>query len=68
MPFGILGHLVAEYKSDHWDVAKSLFTKYGIGIGVVYGLRRWCAGGTNQDLRNMASRVVIVTVKPSFQH
>jgi hypothetical protein len=62
MPFGILGHVLTEYKLDHWQVARRLLTKYGIWIGLAYGLRKWSAGGSNQHLRQMASRVVIVTV------
>jgi hypothetical protein len=62
MPFPFLGHVLTEYKFTHWDLLRGLLTKYGIGIGVLYGLRTWCAGGKNYDLRQMASRVVVVTV------
>jgi len=62
MPFGILSHLLTEYRLSRWDVLKSLLTKYGIPIALIYGLRRWCAGGSNYSMRHMASKVVLVTV------
>jgi hypothetical protein len=65
MPIGILGHLVKNYDLDQWDVVKPLLGKFGIPLGAVYLLRKWCAGGTNTSLRHMASKVVIVTVLPS---
>jgi len=62
MPFGILTHVLTEYRLDHWDVLKHVLARYGIPIALIYGLRRWCAGGTNQSLRQMASKVVLITV------
>jgi hypothetical protein len=62
MPFGILGHVLTEYRIDDWEVIKGPLKRYGIWIVLLYALRRWCAGGTNQSLRHMASRVVLVTV------
>jgi hypothetical protein len=67
MPFPFLGHVLTTYKIDYWEVLKGPFAKYGIGIGLLYALRKWCAGGVNQDLRHMASRVVIITVSPTLQ-
>lgn len=65
MPFGILNHVLTNYEGNPWDLVKDIFWKYAIWILPVYALRRWCAGGTNQTLRRMASRVVIVTVPPT---
>jgi hypothetical protein len=65
MPIGIIGHLVKRYDLDQWDVISPLLMRYGIPIGILYLLRKWCAGGTNTSLRHMASKVVIVTVLPS---
>src|SRR5947207_13064629 len=63
MPFGVLGHLLTEYRIDDWEVVKGPLKRYGIWIALLYGLRRWCAGGTNHSLRHMASKVVIITVQ-----
>ena len=64
MPFGILSHILTEYRLHHWDVLKHMLMRYGIPVALIYGLRRWCAGGTNQSLRHMASKVVLITVPP----
>jgi hypothetical protein len=63
MPFAFLRHVLTTYKLDYWELLKGPLAKYGIGIGLLYALRTWCAGGVNQDGRHMASRVVIITVR-----
>ena len=62
MPFGIVSHFLTRYPVNDWSVYRGPLIRYGVGLLVLYGLRKWCAGGTNQSLRRMASRVVIVTV------
>jgi len=62
MPFGIINHVLTKYPVNDWFIYRGTLIRYGIGLLVLYGLRRWCAGGRNQALRRMASRVVIVTV------
>jgi len=62
MPFGILNYVFTKYRFDDWDTIKGIIWPYGIGIAVIYGIRRWSAGGTNQSLRNLASKVILITV------
>jgi hypothetical protein len=62
MPFEIISHLLAKHPVNDWTVYRGPLIRYGIALLVLYGIRKWCAGGTNQSLRRMASRVVIVTV------
>ena len=62
MPFGIVSHFLTRYPVNDWPVYRGPLIRYGVGLLILYGLRKWCAGGTNQSLRRMASRVVIVTV------
>lgn len=62
MPFGMLGQIITKYRLDDLGLLKGVLKRYGIWIGLIYGLRRWCAGGKNESLRFMASRVVIITV------
>jgi hypothetical protein len=64
MPLGVIGHVLSKFQLEHWEVLKVFLKRYGIWIGLTYGLRRWCAGATNQSLRQMAAKVVIVTVRP----
>jgi hypothetical protein len=65
MPVGIIDYVLSTYTADDLSTLyKGPLLRYAIGALVLYALRRWSAGGTNQTLRQMASRVVLVTVPP----
>jgi hypothetical protein len=64
MPFGILDYVLSTYTADGVSLYKAPLLRYAIAALVLYALRRWSAGGTNQTLRQMAARVVLVTVPP----